>query len=268
MEDPRFQLPDPTRKPLYHGVVSAPYIALRRKASRAKSIDTELLYGQEFDVYSEQGGWAFGRLSPLVNGRKARPYYTGYVPRRAISQDVSSPSHRVSVVTAPIFTRADIKSPLKCVLPMNAKIMAAKVKGDFIYASCLGYLHKQHVLEIGVSAPKDFVDVAGEFMGRPYIWGGTGGVGVDCSGLVQMSLAACGVDAPRDADLQEKSLGKVASLETVQRGDLIFWPGHVGIMETQTRLLHANAHHMCTAREPLKKAIQRIGPPRSVKRLG
>lgn len=268
MEDPRFQLPDPSLEPHYKAVVSAPFAALRRQPSRAQPIDTELLYGQGFDVYSEQGPWAFGRLSSLIEGKKSRPLYIGYLPRRALSQDVFNPSHKISVVSAPVFSRADIKAPLKTALPMNAKVMSEKTTGDFIHVVRLGYIHKEHVLELGENRGEDFVDVAGRFIGQPYIWGGTGGVGVDCSGLLQMSLAACEADAPRDADMQEKHLGKLADLEALQRGDLIFWPGHVGIMETETRLLHANAYHMCTAREPLKKAIQRIGPPRSVKRLG
>ena len=108
----------------------------------------------------------------------------------------------------------------------------------------------------------DHAAVAEQFLGAPYLWGGKESLGLDCSGLVQMSLEAAGVAAPRDTDMQEAALG--ADVETdealsgLKRGDLVFWPGHVGIMLDGTRLIHANAHHMMTAIEPLREAVDRI----------
>ena len=269
MADPRFTLPPDAKTRLYRGRVVAPFIGLRARPKFSAPIDTELLYGQGFDVHAEQGTFVLGRVRPLISSK--RKAYIGYVPRKAVSEDAPRTAHIVSAVSAPIFARADIKSPIKTTLPMNAIVRAEKPvetqNGALHEIDGLGFIHARHLRCKRTPPPEDYVEVAAQFLGRPYIWGGTGGMGVDCSGLVQMALAATEIDTPRDADQQEKHLGAPIGLKDLQRGDLVFWPGHVGIMESDKIMLHANAHHMMTAREPLKKAIQRIGPPRTLKRL-
>jgi cell wall-associated NlpC family hydrolase len=118
----------------------------------------------------------------------------------------------------------------------------------------------RHIAENGRYA-RDFVEVAERFIGTPYLWGGRTRVGIDCSGLVQMSLEAAGMNAPRDSDMQMRELGEpIAVSETLddfQRGDLVFWKGHVGIMLDGVMFLHANAHHMAVAVETLPEVAER-----------
>ena len=121
----------------------------------------------------------------------------------------------------------------------------------------------------------DFVAVAERFLHAPYLWGGTSGFGVDCSGLVQLAMSMAGQTVLRDTDMQEGSIGEI--LETgddyssLLRGDLVFWKGHVGIMTDADNLLHANGSTMTVALEPLSAAIARIEPhyglPTSVRRI-
>src|SRR5205085_1860466 len=112
------------------------------------------------------------------------------------------------------------------------------------------------------SFESDFVAVAARFRGVPYLWGGKTSLGLDCSGLVQISLQACGISAPRDTDLQERALGTAiepdAAFADPRRGDLLFWPGHVAIGRDRETLVHANAFHMMVAVEPITDAIARI----------
>jgi cell wall-associated NlpC family hydrolase len=98
-------------------------------------------------------------------------------------------------------------------------------------------------------------------------------MGVDCSGLVQSALMLAGIIAPRDSDLQQAQLGHAVELGArLQRGDLIFWKGHVGVMRDAQTLLHANATHMLVTSEPLEEVRARnllagAGDITAIKRL-
>jgi cell wall-associated NlpC family hydrolase len=133
-----------------------------------------------------------------------------------------------------------------------------------------GYLPARHLAPLDRVEP-DFVAVAERFLGTPYLWGGKTNNGVDCSGLVQVALAACGMPCPRDSDMQERALGAPVALADSRRGDLLFWKGHVAIVRDAATLLHANAFHMMVAVEPIAEALARIeaagSPVTSVKRL-
>jgi cell wall-associated NlpC family hydrolase len=137
------------------------------------------------------------------------------------------------------------------------------------------FVPARHIAELGRNMP-DFVAVAERFLGVPYLWGGKTRLGLDCSGLVQVALDAAGLGCPRDSDMQQAELGRpvpvLDNLDGLERGDLVFWKGHVGIMTDAFLLLHANAHHMGVAIEPLRAAVDRIarsggGPVTAIKRL-
>jgi cell wall-associated NlpC family hydrolase len=121
----------------------------------------------------------------------------------------------------------------------------------------------------------DFVAVAERFLRTPYLWGGKSSLGLDCSGLVQLALGACGIACPRDTDMQEKALGSALApppdLAQLRRGDLVFWKGHVAIVRDAATFVHANGHAMAVTFEPIAPAIERIrseiGEVTSVRRL-
>lgn len=213
---------------------------------------TQALMGETVKVYDEQEGWAWVQLE--------RDGYVGYVNANALTASVVAPTHRVAVPSTFMYPEPNLKTQPAVGVTMNAQV--AVVGGDekFARLSSDRFIFAAHLKPVDVFEP-DFVAVAEMFRHVPYYWGGKSVQGLDCSGLVQLSLEACGRAAPRDSDMQEETLGQrlmVNDLDTLTRGDLVFWNGHVGIMTDSATLLHANGHHMMVVAEPLKQAVDRI----------
>ncbi|KAB2941780.1 MAG: C40 family peptidase [Hyphomicrobium sp.] len=228
-------------------------VPLRSRPSPTVGFETEALFGETVTVYDEREGWAWVQLT--------RDRYVGYVPFDALSPEIDEPTHRVRALGTFVYPVPDIKSPPLMHLSMNAELCIAGGDERFLMLKGGGFVVTRHVAERGRRAP-DFVELAERFIGTPYLWGGRTRLGIDCSGLVQVTLEAAGIAAPRDTDMQQAELGTEVAipdvLEGMQRGDLIYWKGHVGIMADSVTLVHANAHHMQVAAETLPEAIERI----------
>lgn len=225
-----------------------------RKAPRFDApLETEFLYGDVVRVYDENEGWAWAQSDEDA--------YVGYVSADALGKIVSQPTHRVRALRTHLYPAPDIKTPPIELLSMNARVDIESIDGRFAKLKNGGFAIAAHLIPVEEFAG-DFVSVAREFLGAPYLWGGRTSIGLDCSALIQLSLQASGVECPRDTDMQEAILGEALSTPHDQsayaRGDLIFWKGHMGVMLDETRLLHANAHHMAVAIEGVAEAIARI----------
>ena len=273
-DDPRITLPRTSRKRLSTSTVITPIVSLHRKASRRSGQETQLLYGHQFDVYSRTKGWAWGQARSPVKASKVKGY-VGYVPSKCLGESKSQASHVISALKAPVFVAPDIKSQITQSLPMGALIKGQGRHPNFMQINAGSYVHRKHLRKRSESreAP-DFVTIAEAHMGLPYVWGGISSDGLDCSGLVLSSLRAVGQDSPRDADMMEAGLGYELPINQrgLKRGDLVFWKGHVGIMQSATLMIHANAFHMKVESEPLREAVRRIeasggGPMTAIKRL-
>ncbi len=256
--DPRRWIarPDLVEIDLAGQVAAARYVApvaMRATAARSavrKSGDggsvavSELLAGEDFDVFETVNGWAFGR--------SVSDNYVGWVRTDALSAREDAALVMVTARVAPVFAAADIKAPVVTELPFGARV--AGTMGERFFACSAGFIHVRHLSPPPIMP----IEVARLFTGAPYLWGGRTPLGVDCSGLVQAALATCGVSCPRDSDQQRDGVGVAVDFGDRAAGDLVFFPGHVGILATRDRLFHANAHWMATVEEPLEDVIGRL----------
>jgi cell wall-associated NlpC family hydrolase len=226
---------------------------------------TQALIGETVKLFQEEEGWAFVQL--------AADGYVGYVNGNALSPRIVTPTHRVAVPATFLYPEPNLKAQPAVPITLNALLSVTGQSGDFSRLPEGRFVFTAHLKPVD-SFESDFVAVAEMYRHVPYYWGGKSVHGLDCSGLVQLSLEACGIRALRDTDMQESTLGEklmLNDLDSLQRGDLVFWKGHVGIMTDAETLLHANGHHMMAVAEPLKEAVARIaalyGQVTSIRRL-
>ena len=242
--------------------VIVPCTALRAAgAAGAEQVD-QLLFGESFDVLDQADGFAWGQAR--------RDGYVGFVDAAALSGQALAPTHHVSALAAFAFATPSIKSAPFGPLSLNALATVETEDGPFANIAGAGWVHRGHLAPIG-RFQSDPAAVANSHLGAPYLWGGRSSHGLDCSGLIQQALYACGLACPRDTDMQS-ALGSAAPPDALRRGDLVFWRGHVGMMLDPEMLIHANAHHMAVAAEPLAQAVARIdaggaGQPSAYRRL-
>jgi hypothetical protein len=224
---------------------------------------SQLLFGDRFLVLDTEDGFSFGQTE--------KDGYVGHILSGALT-GAEDTTHWVISPATHLYPRADLKSAPDVCLYFGSRIRVTGEKGDFHRIHTGHFIPKQHLMPIRARF-SDPVGIGDLFLGTPYLWGGTSRWGIDCSGLVQTCLHACGIACPRDSDQQEAALGEaIAPDAPLKRGDLVFWKGHVGMMSSATMLLHANAHHMAVAYEPLEEAVARIaakeyGPVTARRRL-
>ncbi|MGB3409304.1 MAG: C40 family peptidase [Jannaschia sp.] len=209
---------------------------------------SQLLFGEAFRVIDERDGYAFGQ--------SLRDGYCGYVLSAALARQDAA-THWVAAPATHLYPKARLKAPPEVAIFFGSHVRVTSDLGDFQKVSTGHFVPTSHLQRLRARF-SDPVGVADMFLGTPYLWGGCSRWGIDCSGLVQQALVACGIDCPRDSDQQHGVGRELHPDEPLKRGDLIFWAGHVGFMSNADTLLHANAHHMAVAYEPLSQAIARI----------
>lgn len=215
------------------------------KPSPTGSRERQLLRGAVVTVFEDRDGWSFVQ---------ATDGYVGYIKSENLGV-IYAPSHIIATPATHAYAAENFKSNDVMRLSFGARVTVIDERRKF-FETDVGFIPKSHLrpLDRPFSDP---VTVAQIHFGTPYLWGGNSTSGIDCSGLVAAGLTACGISCPADSDMQKADLGTEITGD-LQRGDLMFWRGHVGMMVDPDTMIHANAHHMATVYEPIKNAILRI----------
>lgn len=220
--------------------------------------DRELVLGEGFTVLDWRGPMAFGFAT--------RDGHVGWVEAAALWPGAPAATHRVRARHSYAKATPELKTRDEALwLSHGARVTVTETRGAWSSIAMQGrdgprtlWMPTEHLAPVD-SVAADPVTVAALYLGTPYLWGGNSSFGIDCSGLVQAALLTCGIPCPGDSDQQAAELGQTLPAGTPpQRGDLLFWAGHVALVADAEMLIHANAHHMGVTYEPIATAIARI----------
>lgn len=231
---------------------------IRRLPSPDSPVDTQAMFGETVQVFEDHEGWSWVQLD--ADG------YVGYMAHNALTGRIEAATHVVAVPRTFLYPGPDMKFPVTAALSMGSRLKVvgeAETRGTRYCLLPSGEaVIASHVRPVG-SLSADPVAIAVRLIDTPYLWGGRTAFGIDCSGLVQLTHAMCGNPLPRDSDMLRASagglIGEGADHPPLQRGDLVFWKGHVAMMESPEMMIHASGHTMTVVREPFAEAITRIG---------
>ena len=226
--------------------ISVPFVDLLNEPGGKRN--RQLIYGSKVKCFYEDEDWAFVQNN--------YDNYVGYIPRNSVNLETEK-THVVSVPLAHVFSEPNIKSNNIETLPLAAKVLVKRTENGFLETE-LGWISSLQ-LTPKTELPKDPVSIAKLFLNAPYLWGGNTCLGIDCSGLIQISMLLCGLTCPGDSDHQLNSIGHSIEIGSPQKNaDILFWKGHVAWVLNEEHILHANAYHMATVIEKTSDAIDRI----------
>lgn len=220
-------------------------------------IESQLNMGELFEAEEDLGDW--------VRGTCLHDGYPGFVEKKCLTREFAAATHIVTAQRSHLYRDDTMKSPVRHTLGMGAHLTVVGESNTFARLDDGSYISLQHIAPL--SSREDFVVVAERMLETPYVWAGRSGLGADCSGLVQLALARAGVAAQRDCDQQEDTVGRDVCALPRQRGDLVYFKGHVGIMVDDKNMVHATAAYMKTVIEPLDAVAARAGGITAIRRI-
>ncbi|MBY8917267.1 C40 family peptidase [Nitratireductor sp. L1-7-SE] len=235
--------------------IGAPVVDVHSAPRLDAGIDTQFLHGDRVRVFERREGWAWVQAE--------HDGYVGYVNATSLANDDVAPTHRVRAQRSFVYPEPELKAPAIAAHSIGAAVCVTETVENrgtrYALLASGGAMIAGHLQPLDTH-DEDYVTVAETFLHTPYLWGGASGFGIDCSGLVQLSMRMAGRTVLRDTDMQAASIGTVIEPDQtgLSRGDLVFWKGHVAIMLDHEMMLHANGNTMTVARELLKDAIERI----------
>lgn len=210
---------------------------------------TQFLYGEALRLAEDaKHAWIYAQ--------SLRDDYCGYVSVAALSFTPAPQSNALLIRPAALHRSADMKSPVLMQLPLGSRLALSESCPPYRYlAAADAWIHEALTRPLH-ETHTNIVTVAKQYLNVPYLWGGRGAYGMDCSALVQEAASRCGVELPRDSDLQRRVLRDHRRAQA-HGGDLLFLSGHVAIVRDETHVIHATAAEMQVCEEALRTLLER-----------
>jgi len=226
---------------------------LRRAPANDAPLMTEILFGEDVVVFENRDGWLW--VQSELDG------YVGYAPATSVRDQRFAPTHQVSALRSFLYPVPDMKAPPLDCLTQTTTVRVEEADEKFSRLAGGTWVYSKHLDPVGTVATDPLAE-ARRYMGVPYLWGGRSSLGLDCSALIQLVLASCGLAAPRDTDMQQRAIGEPVAFDGnasgLRTGDLVYWPDHVGIFQAPDRIVHANATDMQVSDWDLAELIAHV----------
>lgn len=226
--------------------------ALRSGPSINFPLETECLYGEAIKIIKFKNKFVYCEC--IIDNYKGWILFSD-------TENFRNKTHKVITLRSFVQKYPDIKSNVILELPFGSQISAKSFVNNWveiiIQDNILGFIPLKHIIKIEKNID-DWIEIAEQFINTPYKWGGRNSKGIDCSALVQLSLQSAGIFFPRDSKDQVKMNWKnINDISMLNRGMLVFWKGHVGVMIDHKNLLHANASSMSVKIEDIGVVMKR-----------
>ena len=232
-------------------------INVYKNKSTKSNIVTQLIYGDTFKVLKKSGDW--------IKIKNDYDHYKGFIKKRKFPINQKN-THKVYSLYADLYSEPKNKSKIKKKLTFASKIKVLE-KNKIFYRFDNLWIKKKDLKQINYKEKEIFKNIK-IFLNRKYKWGGKHFSGVDCSGLLQLFFYFNNKFCPRDTKDQIKYFKNKVRLNKIKKNDLIFWRGHVALVISKKKLLHAYGPFKKTVIMPINKTIDRIQRTANLKVTG
>ena len=200
------------------------------KKSRSSKLSSQMIYGEKFKILKTYKNWL--KIKTLYDN------YNGYIKKKNFREKFN-PSYKIKVLKSFVYKKKYSKFiKINKYLPFASKLEVLNEKKSFFEFEKNLWIKKSDVLKIDYFE-KNFEKIYKMFLNVSYKWGGKTFEGIDCSALLQIFFQYNDISIPRDTKDQVKFFKNIKKSRYFNKGNLIFWKGHIAICLSKYSLIHA-----------------------------
>jgi len=225
-----------------NGIITLSLVPFRESDNERSELYSQLLFGERVEIIETRESWLFVR--------NVADQYAGWVDRKMVQllttiEEESILQAKKYTVKVPLSICDKITSNEKMFLPGGSNIYTDD-SGRFTIGKETYSINLCDLIFPEERIGQRLVHLAKQYLNAPYLWGGKSVLGIDCSGLVQVVYAMCGVSLQRNASEQVENGQVIDFLSEAEAGDLAFFENsygriiHVGILLNYHQIIHAS----------------------------